>query len=460
MHERELSEDVDYYSPTIGDFDRLTQKINENPKNAIILRNRGAAYYWSQLEKSHDLALQDYDKALAMEHTKANWYDERASILKYLDRDAEALKDSDSAIRLDGETATYYATRASIYDDLGKSEEACRDYAKAAKLDPSSYALDWATALVTCGRDDDALTVLNQLTSRDKDPNGYEPMISIYMRQGKFELAHKAVNDWKADAPDSSEAYECSAKMLESFGEKAEAQADYRQLIKMFTEKDASHYDWSDRADYFDKLNQPDQAREARRKAVALYQKDSSADLSSQADEYEKMGDNEKAKELRMRDLETSEKEIAKSPDSADAYHSRAKSFEELDKNEEALRDFKHASELEPNNTHYSAHHADRLNALARYKEAIAEGETVLKQHPHDMDTLMFSAMAEASEKLGTHKTTVEYCNTWLKNEKNDGDAYYWRSQAYRALGKNELANRDAILSKWFGGFAQEDASS
>lgn len=453
----ELVDDTECYAPTAWDFDRLTKKVNANPGNATILRNRGKAYYWGQ---KYDLALADYDKALSMVTTKAEWYDERAKVFVFLDKFAEALRDSDTAIKLDDTDASFLATRAEAYDGLGKSEDACTAYAQAAKLDPT-YAYDWGMALVKCGRDNDAITVLKQVITENDNSNAYDELISIYIRQGKFDLARKSADAWKTASPDKPEPFICSAKIFEAFGEHAEAQADYRHLIEIFDEENATRYTWSDRADYFDKLNQPEKAKEARRRALAQWQKDQSDDLESMAKLHEQIGEVDSAKELRARDLADCQTKVEKSPKDADSYHLRAVSYEQLGKFQDALADFQHARELDPGDAHLVGHQADTLNSLGRYSETLVECKEFLKKNPNDGDTLLFSSMAKASEKLGKYADTIECCNAWLKNTKDDGNAYYWRAQAYRKLGKKELAKRDEILSRWFvSGDLEEDRSS
>ncbi len=442
----ELVDETEYLSPSDWDFDRLSKKVLENPSNAILLRNRGRAYYWG---RKYDLALQDYNRALSMVTTKASWYDERAKVYEFMDRYADALKDSDTAIRLDGKVGSYFANRAGIYDKLGKPENACKDYAQATELDPGN-AYDWAVSLENCGRESDAITVFKQVIEEQQNPNAYDDLVAIYVRQGKFDLARQSADAWKSKTPKEPEPFQCSAKLFEACGAKAEALADYKHLIEIFNEEDATQYTWSDRADYFDKLNQPAQAKEARRRALAQSQKDQSDDLEFMVKLHEKIGDVDKAKELRLRELAESQAEVEKSPRDADGYHSRAVSYEQLGKYQDALADFQHARELDPSDAHLFGHQADTLNSLRRYSDTLAECKAFLKKKPNDGDSLIFSSMAKASEKLGKHADTIECCNVWLKNTKDDGNAYYWRAQAYRKLGKNDLAKRDEVLSKWF----------
>ncbi len=452
----ELVDDTEFYAPTDWDFDRLTKKVLANPQNATILRNRGRAYYWGQ---KYELALADYDKALSMVTTKAKWYDERAKVFVYLDKFAEALRDSDTAIKLEDSDASFFTTRAEAYDGLGKCEDVCKAYAQATKLDPSC-GYDWGKALVKCGRDNDAVTVFNQVITEHENFNASDELISIYIRQGKFDLARKSADAWKTASPDRPEPFLCSAKIFEAFGEHAEAQSDYRHLIEIFDEENANRYTWSDRADYFDKLKQPEKAKEARRRSLAEWEKDYGDDLESMAKLHEQIGEPDKAKELRARDLAKSQTVVEKSPNDADGYHSRAVSYEQLGKYQDALADFQHARELDPSDAHLVGHQADTLNSLGRYSESLVECKAFLKKKPDDGDTLLFSSMAKASEKLGKHADTIECCNAWLKNTKDDGNAYHWRAQAYRELGKKELAKRDEILSKWFVCEDNEEDSS
>lgn len=462
----ELTKEVEIYIPKAWDFERLSEKVRANPNNAMIYRNRGRAYYHARNENYKE-ALEDYNKAISLDPSRAKWYDERASILNLEDREEEALKDCDTAIRMDSKDGSFYGTRASIYDELGRFEEACKDYEKAAKFDPSNYANDWANALAKCGKESQALEVfhkvMSDVASYDRS-QAHEDAIAIYVRQGKLDLARKTVNAWKTALPDETEPFEYSAKMFELVGENEAAKIDYRQLVKLYEKEDAkgddiAGYQWTERAKTYDRLNETDKAKEARKKALASYVADGDEYLTSQADLYEKLGEVDKAKELRARDqkrdLEKAEAEIAESPKDGDGYDSRAVVLEQMKRYDESLRDYERAIALDPDDTVYIGHYADLLNTLKRYDESLKICKAALKKDPND--STLIGMISEASEQLGRHDDAVKFANTWIGMEPENGEGYFWRSQAYKKLGKKDLAQRDLLMWNWLKSEGEED---
>lgn len=468
----ELKGDVDIYQPQSEDFERLNKKVLANPNNASIFRNRGRAYYYSELPNHYELALADYNKALSLFAWNANWYSERSSVLGQLEKHEEALKDINKAIQLDGHEPMFYSNRATIYEDLGKPEEAFKDTLKAAKLEKPArlYSIYLAKALAKRGQENEALDVLNKVIANSDEywtSDAHEERIAILMAQGKFDQVQKEVAEWKDETPPSSSAFKCSAKLAEAMGSPEKARLDYQELVKLSTtqidETDSkSIMQFEQRADCFEKLGQPKKAAEDRRKALALYEEESKECPSREPDNLgymallcEKLGDNKKALELRAREISKFNALVAKSPKSADAYHDRALILEPLKKYDLAMRDFAQAMALEPNDNHFIGHHAGCLNHLKRYQQALDECQKGLKTSSHYSEFL-FVPMAEASQQLGKPEDAVDYATRRIKLDPTVGDAYYWRSLAYQKLGKNDLAKRDLIFSKWYDSESDE----
>lgn len=466
VNKDELKGDIDIYEPKSEDFERLNKKVLANPNNASIYRNRGRAYYYSDLPNHYELALNDYNKALSLFSWNGSWYSERSSLFSYLERHVEALNDINKAIELDGHQASFYSNRASIYVDLGKPELAFKDSLKAAKLEKPAglYSIYLARELAKRGQEVQALYLLNKVIANADDywvSDAHEERITILVTQGKFDQAQKEVAEWKGEAIPCSSAFKCSAKLFEAMGSSEKARPDYQELVKLSTveidETDGnSALDFVERADYFEKLRQPKKAAEDRRKALALYEDETKEHPTRARDNLgymtvlcEKLGDSKKLLELRTREMSSFNALVAEAPKSAEAYFERALILEPRKKYDLALSDFAQAMALHPNYNQYIGFHAGCLNQLKRYQEALSECQKGLNTTANDSE-LLFVPMAEASQQLGKPGDAVDYASRSIKLDPTIGDAYYWRSLAYQKLGKNDLAKKDLILSRWF----------
>lgn len=502
INKDELKGDVDIYRPTKADFERLNKKALANPRNASIFRNRGRAYYYSELPDHDKLALDDYNKAISLFSWNATWYSERSSVLDNLERYDEALRDINKAIQINGNEPQFYSARAGIYEVLGRKEEAFKDHVQAAKIEKPKgiCSIDLAKELAKRGEESAALEVLNKVIASSEDywhSDAHEERINILMCQGNFDQAQKEVADWRAETPPTAGAFKCSAKLNEVFGLKEKALDDYQQLVKLSTAEIKEHIseystDFEKRADYYDKSGEAKKAAEDRRKALAIYDKDEKekrdeealekdhlekdqtskqqpekqkiekeqpaedlSDIGSKIELYDKLGDLKKAGQLRAREIAAQDAIVASSPASADAYHSRGLILEERKKFDLALNDYARAMILHPKDNHYIGHHADCLNQLKRYQQAYDECKNGLKASTRYSEFVL-GPLAEACEQLGKHEDAVTYATSKIKIDSASGDTYFWRSRAYEKLGKKELAKRDLILSKWFEGESVE----
>jgi tetratricopeptide (TPR) repeat protein len=112
--------------------DAFTGLIEKYPDDVDAYINRARARIGLGLA---DEALEDLDKAVALDPRRGLAYHERGAVLAVLDRDEEALRDLDRAIRF-APTAAAYSDRGSVLRGLEQWEEARRDLETAVQLDP------------------------------------------------------------------------------------------------------------------------------------------------------------------------------------------------------------------------------------------------------------------------------------------------------------------------------------
>lgn len=136
-----------------GQFDaailRFDEAIRLDPASAEYRLGRAEAYNQSDRPQ---LALQDYDKALALGHLVRNDIGRLRSGRGYaqlrLKRYDAAIADFDAAIELRPGLIDARKWRALCFERLGDIARACRDYAASLKLDPSDDVLATRTHLL------------------------------------------------------------------------------------------------------------------------------------------------------------------------------------------------------------------------------------------------------------------------------------------------------------------------
>ncbi|BBM83327.1 protein kinase domain-containing protein [Candidatus Uabimicrobium amorphum] len=96
-----------------------------------------------QSREDYSLALDFYNKAIAINNTNAYYYSKRGEVHFRLNKYTQALQDYDRAIALDSTNATFFISRAGVYSALSLYEKVVADCNRASKLnknDPLIYA--------------------------------------------------------------------------------------------------------------------------------------------------------------------------------------------------------------------------------------------------------------------------------------------------------------------------------
>ncbi len=121
-----------------GDFRKAialyTEAIDFNSRIAGAYVNRGAAY---ESMGEIDLALQDYDAALAIE-PRSEAYNNRGNVYSRKGDNRRAFQDYSKALELDARMVSAYLYRGHAFRSLALYDSALRDYSEALKLDPEN----------------------------------------------------------------------------------------------------------------------------------------------------------------------------------------------------------------------------------------------------------------------------------------------------------------------------------
>lgn len=132
-----LDYDGHEYNHAIRDFQ---QAITLDPRMARAYDNLGLCYYY---QNQNDLAVQNYEKAIELDHGSAHpsaWpYLNLAITQQFLNRPADAEKNLREALRLDPDFAKAHFQLGTVLEDLQKPEAALDELKQAARLD-ATYA--------------------------------------------------------------------------------------------------------------------------------------------------------------------------------------------------------------------------------------------------------------------------------------------------------------------------------
>ena len=81
-------------------------------------------------------ALEDFNRAIKIDPTKAAGYLGRANTLNIMGRYEQCLEDYNKALDINPKLANAYVNRASAYSHLGEYQKAIADYERGLELDP------------------------------------------------------------------------------------------------------------------------------------------------------------------------------------------------------------------------------------------------------------------------------------------------------------------------------------
>jgi Flp pilus assembly protein TadD len=111
---------------------------------------------------------------------------------------------------------------------------------------------------------------------------------------------------------------------------------------------------------------------------------------------------------------------IATSPQDAGLHHALGLTLTRLKRPDEALGEFRRASELEPDRGRYAYVYAVALNSIGRAVEALTVLKESLARHPDERDILL--ALVTFSRDAGNIGSALEYAERLTRIAPNDRD--------------------------------------
>jgi tetratricopeptide (TPR) repeat protein/tRNA A-37 threonylcarbamoyl transferase component Bud32 len=422
---------------------RCQDKVLElDPRDAVAWYNKGSGFHCLG---RHQEAIRCYDKALELDPQHAvAWYGkglaqeklgrkedamrsykqfialgpaQHSEQLEYAQRrvrELEAIGYNDKAQKLDPTDADSWYNNGLSLHSPGRYEEAIRCYDKALELDPR-HALAWYSkgdCLVGLGRHEEAIPCIDKALELDPQyaKAWYDKGLSL-RHVGHHEEAIRCYD--KALVPDPQYALAWYGKGLaqEDLGRKHDAVRSYRQFIALGPAQYAEHVAYAQR-----RVRELEalEAREWYSKGCGLGR------------EEEAMRCFDKALEL--------------DPQYAAAWCGKGFRLHHLGHREEAVRCYDKALELDPRDARAWSNKGASLGALGRHEEAIRCFDRALELDPRDAAAWNNKGISLAG--LGRHEEAVRCHDKALELDLRYAMAWYAKARAQEELGRSKDAVR------------------
>ena len=246
-----------------------TRAIELNPTFAEAYNNRGGV---KKALNRYDEAIADYDRAIELDPAMAKAYYNRGSVKKALNRHDEAIADYSRAIELNPTDAEAYYNRGSVREALGRHDEAIADYDRAIELDPVHAGVYYnrGNAKEALGRHDEAIADYSRaIELNPTDARAYNNRGNAKEALGRHD---EAIADYSRAIelnPVHAGAYNNRGIVKDTLGRRDEAIADYSWAIELNPALAEAYYN---RGGAKSEVGHINEAREDFQKALALAQ--------------------------------------------------------------------------------------------------------------------------------------------------------------------------------------------
>ena len=295
----------------LKEIKEYTQKIKEEPDNAIYYYNRGNTYknlgdYQNAIE-NYDKAIQDYSKAIELNPNNASYFDNRGNIYFDLENYDKAIQDFNKAIELNSNNVSYFDNRGNIYFNLENYDKAIQDFNKAIELNPNN-------ALTYYNRG----SAYNNLKNYDKAIQDFNKAIELNSNNASYfnnrGSAYGNLKNYKKAIQDFNKAIELNPNNPSYFYNRGNAYGNsekYEEAIQNFN------------------------------KAIELSPNNPSY-INNRGSAY---GNLEKYEEA----IQDFNKAIEMNPNNPSYFYNRGITYEDLGESDKAINDFNNVIKLDPN---------------------------------------------------------------------------------------------------------------
>ncbi|MES2253550.1 MAG: tetratricopeptide repeat protein [Pseudomonadota bacterium] len=324
---------------TISFAERSGKGVDAATSTAQSFYNSGFSHF---NEGHYELAIADFDKAIAVKPDDFYSYSTRGTSYSRLGQYARAIEDFDQAIKLEKDNAADYVLRAQAHESLGQHDPAIADYGRAIALEPDNVRsyVDRGTIYLSLGQKAPAIADFEKVIALA--PDGPEARGAYYGRGwaqivNKPDLAVADLDKAIALAPDDAIAYGQRGAAKANLHQYAAAIADFDKALALRpNDFDAI----SDRAHVRLRTQEYKLAITDYSKALALKPDDAEV-LNGRGFAHLQVGDYKAA-------IADYDKLIAQKPDLSSAFLYRGDAKNKLGLKKEGERDIATAIKLDP----------------------------------------------------------------------------------------------------------------
>jgi tetratricopeptide (TPR) repeat protein len=210
-----------------------SKAIEKDPKNALIYNQRGEVYFD---RKEYELAMRDYNKAIALKWDYASAYYNRARLYYIKKEYDKALDDLDKVIKLNPDFSYAYHNRGMIYYAKYDDDQAIINFDKAIELD-QKYVNSYQYRGNAYLRQKNYKSAINDYTKAI----GLKPDNNVafcnrgdaYFFQGDYDKALLDYNKALALKPDYAQAFYRRAILYHKIGDHNKAHTDYDKATSL-----------------------------------------------------------------------------------------------------------------------------------------------------------------------------------------------------------------------------------
>ncbi|MGX4737151.1 tetratricopeptide repeat protein [Kitasatospora griseola] len=436
----------------------------DRPGRAVAYRLRGIGHHG---EGRHDLALADFDQAVALDpdrpealHSRGRAliavlrYEEalidlgraveldpdfsaafatRGEALRLSGRQQEALTEFDRAIELDPQHSWAIAHRGETHHELGRTEEAFADLARAVDLNPEDlWALTgWGQIQWELERFEEALATLDSAIEVDSEHVwSYTVRGEIHRQLGRFEEARADLDRAIELDPEYVLALTFRGQLNRELGRHQESLRDLDRAIEVYPEYVLAlvYQGWTYR-----ELGRFEEALTSLDRAIELDPADALA-LVHRGQIYRGLGRFEEA-------LTSLDRAIELDPEHVLALTTRSEFHRESGRFEEALADLDRITELDPDSVWALAVRADTCRELGRHEEALADLARAIELDPGYAPVVI--TRGDTLRELGRFEEALADYGRAVELDPGSHWAMLVRAQLYGELGRHEEALAD-----------------
>ena len=446
---------------TPAEVQKLSKAIVKYPEKAEYLVARGGYY---DLNGDNDKAINDFDRAIALDASHADWFKKRGDAYRFSDRYEKALEDYSRAIKLDSNNSGLFTARGDCYVELGQLEQAEKDYIRAIKLSDTSEEQETE-------RPNRAITVDQEMFVIEKSyltENAREALVNVYIFQGKNDQALSWLEDFKFQNNQSfnNNAFKIlpqRALLKALMGKKEEALSDYRLAL---TNIDIGIADDDDsgpgllvarlklakRAGLLNKEERDKYLKRIRNSYLKQInsrdQSEAEAALGGRARFFldEGMKDEAEKDKQKVEGLYT--QKVQQSPKEAESLLDRGNYFVFVKEPEKALADFRKAAALDPENELYQERVIAQLIELKRFDEL----EPLLKEGLNSCadNWILLLARAKLLEHRGELDDALIAAKRALENNRYDADVHETIASIQRKKGLVKEAEASEFKARFY----------